>query len=110
MMKISIVTPTYNALESLKQTHKSIHDQHDAEFEHIIVDGNSSDGTKEWLKSNGDAIEPEKTTNSSNFLYPSLDENIYDVTKSHKKTFQYISEPDTGIYDALNKVVKFLHG
>ncbi|MDP8219382.1 MAG: glycosyltransferase family 2 protein [Candidatus Theseobacter exili] len=102
-MKISIITPTFNSLSNLKQTHKSIADQQSAEFEHIIIDGNSEDRTHEWLKTNGNAIKDESKTNSSSFLYPSLDENIYDVTKSQKETFQYISEPDNGIYDALNK-------
>jgi len=105
-MKISIVTPTYNSLSNLKQTHKSIADQQHAEFEHIIIDGNSTDGTQEWLKVNGNAIKSESTVNSSSFLYPSLDESIYDVAANKDAEFQYISEADSGIYDALNKGFK----
>jgi glycosyltransferase involved in cell wall biosynthesis len=102
-MKISIVTPTYNSLSNLKHTYKSVADQQDAEFEYIIIDGNSSDGTREWLKVNGSAIKNKCKTNSSSFLYPSLDENIYDVAKSKEASFQYISEADNGMYNALNK-------
>jgi len=105
-MKISIVTPTYNSLSNLKQAHKSIIDQQDAEFEHIIIDGNSDDGTNEWLKTNGNTIKNNGKKNSSSFLYPSLDETIYDIPKKQKAKFQYISEPDKGIYDALNKGFK----
>jgi glycosyltransferase involved in cell wall biosynthesis len=102
-MKISIVTPTYNSLLNLKQTHKSISDQQNAEFEHIIVDGNSTDGTKEWLKVNGSEAQNESPTNSSSFLYPSLDESIYNIPQEQEAKFKYISEPDNGMYNALNK-------
>jgi glycosyltransferase involved in cell wall biosynthesis len=45
---ISIVTPTFNMLPSLKRSAASVQDQGVA-FEHIIMDGGSKDGTAEWL-------------------------------------------------------------
>ena len=105
-MKISVITPTYNSIASLKQTHKSIADQKHAKFEHIIIDGNSTDGTLEWLKSEGTQIR--QAAGSSSFLYPSLDESIYSTNQN--KSFTYISEPDNGIYDALNKGFKYASG
>ncbi len=47
-MKISIITPSYNSLNFLKDCHKSIITQKNADFEHIVVDGLSNDGTQEW--------------------------------------------------------------
>jgi len=46
----SIVTPSFNGLSYLKLCSASIADQQGASFEHIVVDGGSSDGTSEWLK------------------------------------------------------------
>jgi glycosyltransferase involved in cell wall biosynthesis len=48
-MKISIVTPTMNALPQLKLCVKSVGIQNEVESEHIICDGVSTDGTQEWL-------------------------------------------------------------
>jgi glycosyltransferase involved in cell wall biosynthesis len=48
-MKISIVTPSYNMLGFLRICCNSISDQN-VDYEHIIVDGSSQDGTAEWLK------------------------------------------------------------
>lgn len=47
---ISIVTPTFNMLPSLKRCAASVRDQNVA-FEHVIMDGGSKDGTAEWLAS-----------------------------------------------------------
>src|SRR3712207_3017954 len=47
--RISIITPSYNMLPYLKHCASSVRDQK-VEHEHIIIDGNSSDGTKKWLE------------------------------------------------------------
>jgi putative colanic acid biosynthesis glycosyltransferase len=72
-MKFSIITVTYNDLENLKKTLKSVLGQSFRDFEYVIVDGNSSDGTKEYLKTLND------------------------------KRIKWISEKDSGLYDAMNK-------
>lgn len=46
---VSIVTPSYNMLPYLKKCIQSISDQ-EVRYEHIVIDGDSSDGTKQWLE------------------------------------------------------------
>lgn len=72
-MKISIVTITYNSVLTILECINSVKHQNYKNIEHILIDGSSSDGTIELL-----------SENSKNFT-------------------KIISEPDKGIYDALNK-------
>lgn len=72
-MIFSVITVTWNNLEGLKSTCESLHAQHPSLWEWIIIDGNSNDGTKEWLA----GIKQENC--------------------------KWISEPDKGIFDAMNK-------
>lgn len=86
-MKISVITATYNCVATISQALDSVASQEGAAFEHVIVDGGSGDGTLELLGAR-----------RSQFA-------------------SFVSEPDRGIYDALNKgiarsrgdVVGFLH-
>jgi len=78
--KFSIITVVYNAKEELKKTIKSIQNQTYKNFEHIIIDGASNDGTLEYIKS----LEFGNT--------------------------KYISEKDNGIYDAMNKGIDLANG
>jgi len=80
-MLISVITVTYNALPALKKTLQSIFAQTYSHIEIIVVDGASTDGTPEYLST---------------------------ITPS--SSFYYISEPDKGIYDAMNKGVRMAHG
>lgn len=75
-MTISIVTATYNAASTLPDLIASLRGQSDRDFEWVVVDGASTDGTVDLLKSAGDVVN------------------------------KWISEPDFGIYDALNKAIK----
>lgn len=70
---LSIITVTYNNFLGLKQTIESVSQQSDKNYQHIIIDGDSSDGTKEYLNS--------------------LDND----------NIKWSSEKDSGIYDAMNK-------
>ncbi|HXJ82562.1 MAG TPA: glycosyltransferase family 2 protein [Candidatus Methylomirabilis sp.] len=49
-MKISIVTPTFNGINTLRETIESVRRQDYTEWEHIVVDGGSTDGTIELLR------------------------------------------------------------
>ena len=79
MYLISIITITFNDLDGLKKTIDSIDKNYNSlitNINHIIIDGNSTDGTKMFLGNN-------LTERSINTII--------------------ISEPDSGIYDAMNK-------
>ena len=80
MPSISIITINYNDLNGLKRTLKSVQEQTVKDFEHIIIDGNSSDGSKELIQKTKD-----------NYSY-------------------WVSEPDKGIYDAMNKGIAQANG
>lgn len=75
-MKVSIITATYNNEETVEETILSVFDQSYKDIEHIIIDGCSCDKT------------------------------IHFLNKHQDKISKIISEPDRGIYDALNKGIK----
>ena len=79
---ITIITSTLNSLLLLEHTADSIFRQGFKDWQWIIVDGDSSDGTKEWL------------------------EDIAGMRRNVK----FISEPDQGIYDAWNKALPLVRG
>ncbi|MDC7218875.1 MAG: glycosyltransferase [Spirochaetales bacterium] len=80
---ITIITATYNCLDTLKKCSESILEQEFKDFEHVIIDGGSNDGTADFIKS--------------------LEERDYPLG-------YWISEKDNGIYDAFNKGVKKAKG
>lgn len=75
-MKISLITITYNSAKTLKDTLKSVVEQTYSDVEYIIVDGASKDKTVSIIEE----YEP---------LF--------------KGRIKWISEPDKGLYDAMNK-------
>lgn len=78
--KISIITAVLNGREHVEQTIKSVIDQEIPGIEYIIIDGGSTDGTLDIVK------------------------------KYEAKLSRWISQPDKGIYDALNKGIELSKG
>lgn len=79
-MKVSIITVTYNSAKTLQRTLDSVKEQTYKDIEHILVDGASTDGTLDIIHAN------------------------------EKSIARYVSEPDEGIYDAINKGIKMATG
>lgn len=77
---ISIVTATYNASDQLPGLIEGLRTQSDRNFEWIVVDGVSPDSTTTLLSASGDIVS------------------------------KWISEPDFGVYDALNKAIRLCSG
>ena len=55
-MKISVVTVTYNCVDTIEQTLKSVLDQNYKNLEYIVLDGASTDGTKELIEKYSDKL------------------------------------------------------
>ena len=85
-MKITVVTVCRNAECVLENTILSVYNQGFKDFEYLIIDGNSTDGTI-------DIVRKYKTLFSSKGI-----------------GFSFISEPDSGIYNAMNKSLKMAKG
>ena len=88
--KLSIITINYNNAEGLRKTMESVFAQTCRGFEYIVVDGASTDGSVEVIK------EYEK----SNLKLETI----------NLQSFVWISEPDSGIYDAMNKGIEIASG
>lgn len=55
--RLTIITPTYNRLNTLPRLYKSLAEQTDREFQWILIDDGSTDGTKEWAEHNLQGID-----------------------------------------------------
>ncbi len=90
-MKVSVITVTYDAEQTLAKTMLSVLGQSCHDFEYLIVDGNSSDGTTAIVR------DFESRVSKGEFLIGS-------------EQFRWISEPDRGLYDAMNKAINLAKG
>lgn len=79
-MKLSIITINYNNREGLQKTIESVVNQTWQEFEYIVIDGGSTDGSVDVIKQYSDRID------------------------------YWVSEPDKGIYHAMNKGIDVAKG
>ena len=79
-MKLSIITINFNNLNGFKKTFDSVVNQTFTDYEWIVIDGGSTDGSREFIE-------------------------------AHKESFSYwVSEPDRGIYNAMNKGILQANG
>ena len=79
-MKISIITVSYNSEATIETTFQSVANQSYQNIEYIVVDGGSTDGTLDLVK------------------------------KYNKHISKWVSEPDKGLYDAMNKGIAMATG
>jgi glycosyltransferase involved in cell wall biosynthesis len=79
-MKISVITCTYNNVNTVERALLSVLNQNHKDVDYVVIDGGSTDGT-------------------------------LDVLNKYSSQFQtFISEPDEGLYDALNKGIRHAKG
>lgn len=72
-MKVSIITVCFNSAKTIEDTINSVLNQDYLDIEYIVIDGGSNDGTQDIIK------------------------------KFHENIASWVSEPDLGMYDAMNK-------
>lgn len=114
-MKLSIITINFNNLEGLKKTAESVINQTWKDFEWIIIDGGSTDGSKEYIEDlaaklssgynpTGIAWDVERFS-MPGFTAKEMKDfpNSSSQEDNEKRRLFWCSEPDNGIYNAMNK-------
>lgn len=79
-MRISIVTVSFNSISTIADTLDSVAQQSHSDIEHVVIDGGSTDGTVDLIRSRGSRVSV------------------------------FVTEPDAGIYDAMNKGLALANG
>ena len=113
-MKLSIITINYNNAEGLRKTLASVASQTYADIEHIIVDGGSTDGSVEIIRQyadnqvKGERLKVKGEENGKADILASTLYTLHHTPSAH--VVRWISEPDKGIYNAMNKGIEVALG
>lgn len=120
-MLLSIITINYNNAEGLRKTLASVASQTYPHIEHIIVDGGSTDGSVEIIREYADNqckvenVKRKCTENSEADDHASSPHRLiapspHHLIASSPHRLKWVSEKDTGIYNAMNKGIRMATG
>jgi len=87
-MKVTIITASYNRKETIGEAIHSVLEQDYPDIEYLIMDGASTDGSVEYIR---ELLEHEAA------------EGKTEIIRKHAREARFFSEPDHGMYEALNK-------
>ena len=108
-MKLSIITINYNNADGLRKTLASVASQTYANIEHIIVDGGSMDGSVELIREYAD-----NQAKGEKLKVKCADDSAAETSASRlsplASCLKWVSEKDTGIYNAMNKGIEIALG
>lgn len=85
-MLVSIITVSYNSKNTIRQTIEAVYNQSWHQIEYIVIDGASSDGTMDIVREYRGKFE------------------------ERGMAYHFVSEPDAGMYDAMNKGILMASG
>lgn len=102
MKTLTVFTPTYNRLHTLTRTYESLQRQTNRDFDWLLIDDGSSDGTREWVETLG-----EKVVNEG-LGYDWMGRRLDSVSDAHfvidaqGLKIEYVYKPNGGLYTGYN--------
>lgn len=108
---LTVFTPTYNRLRTLRRTYESLARQSDSRFCWIIIDDGSTDGTREWVKSLGTVVKssgiafdwmgcPISRDDQNHFV---ISTDLVDIDGT--LTIEYVYKPNGGLFSGYNAAI-----
>lgn len=110
-MKVSIITSCYNREATIREAIRSVLSQDYPDIEYIIVDGASTDRSLEIIKDEEAAsVELMKCRLQVDQQHPEKKTDADSAAVRSGFTMKVVSEPDSGMYEALNKGIRIATG
>ena len=102
MKTLTVFTPTYNRKHTLSRTYEALCRQTLDDFDWLVIDDGSSDGTREWLEGLGEIVSNEGLRfDWMGRLLDGKDGN-HIVVKTDRFSIEYIYKPNGGLYTGYN--------
>lgn len=108
MKSLTVFTPTYNRKHTLYRTYESLGRQTCSDFEWLIIDDGSTDGTREWVKTLGDQVKDRgRRFDWMGRMQDEEDENSFTIVSNCSDfrsplTIHYIYKENGGLYTGYN--------
>lgn len=101
MKTLTVFTPTYNRKHTLPRTYESLCHQTCTDFNWLVIDDGSSDGTREWIESLGSKIESfGQRFDCMGRVIDGEDENHFVIDAGFR--IEYVYKPNGGLYTGYN--------
>lgn len=102
MKTLTVFTPTYNRKHTIVRTYESLCRQSCTDFDWLIIDDGSSDGTRAWVESLGEKIVGSGTQfDWMGRLLDGTDANHF-VIQTERFDIEYVYKPNGGLYTGYN--------
>ena len=108
MKSLTVFTPTYNRKHTLSRTYEALCRQTCCDFEWLVIDDGSTDGTREWIKTLGHQVKGEgRMFDWMGRMLDGEDENSFTIVSIQTKfntplTIHYIYKENGGLYTGYN--------